>query len=86
MCTTNRVQSRHLTRHVDKNESKAPSDVVSLSILRPQERFQVKSPPSTYLAKIKSLYQDQGGVSRRVSVKRRPPLISDTTFNFLPAH
>uniref|UniRef100_A0A671Y1K7 Formin like 1 n=1 Tax=Sparus aurata TaxID=8175 RepID=A0A671Y1K7_SPAAU len=31
-----------------------------------QERFQVKSPPSTYLAKIKSLYQDQGGVSRRL--------------------
>uniref|UniRef100_A0A3Q3IN50 Formin-like 1a n=1 Tax=Monopterus albus TaxID=43700 RepID=A0A3Q3IN50_MONAL len=35
-----------------------------------QERFQVKSPPSTYLAKIKSFYQDQGGVSRRVSKKR----------------
>uniref|UniRef100_A0A3P8NLY5 Formin-like 1a n=1 Tax=Astatotilapia calliptera TaxID=8154 RepID=A0A3P8NLY5_ASTCA len=34
-----------------------------------QERFQVKSPPSTYLTKIKSLYQDQGGVSRRVSRK-----------------
>nr|XP_046272579.1 formin-like protein 1 [Scatophagus argus] len=31
-----------------------------------QERFQVKSPPSTYLAKIKSFYQDQGGVSRRL--------------------
>uniref|UniRef100_A0AAX7U678 Formin-like 1a n=1 Tax=Astatotilapia calliptera TaxID=8154 RepID=A0AAX7U678_ASTCA len=31
-----------------------------------QERFQVKSPPSTYLTKIKSLYQDQGGVSRRL--------------------
>ncbi|CAL1587723.1 unnamed protein product [Knipowitschia caucasica] len=31
-----------------------------------QERFQVKSPPSTYLSKIKSLYQDQGGVPRRV--------------------
>uniref|UniRef100_A0A7N6AMW9 Formin-like 1a n=1 Tax=Anabas testudineus TaxID=64144 RepID=A0A7N6AMW9_ANATE len=30
-----------------------------------QERFQVKSPPSTYLTKIKSFYQDQGGVSRR---------------------
>uniref|UniRef100_A0A8C6TKJ3 Formin-like 1a n=1 Tax=Neogobius melanostomus TaxID=47308 RepID=A0A8C6TKJ3_9GOBI len=30
-----------------------------------QERFQVKSPPSTYLIKIKSLYQDQGGVPRR---------------------
>ncbi|KAJ0057853.1 hypothetical protein NL108_002983, partial [Boleophthalmus pectinirostris] len=30
------------------------------------ERFQVKSPPSTYLIKIKSLYQDQGGVPRRV--------------------
>ncbi|XP_029294123.1 formin-like protein 1 [Cottoperca gobio] len=30
------------------------------------ERFQVKSPPSTYLAKIKSFYQDQGGVSRRL--------------------
>uniref|UniRef100_A0A8C4H6U4 Formin-like 1a n=1 Tax=Dicentrarchus labrax TaxID=13489 RepID=A0A8C4H6U4_DICLA len=36
-----------------------------------QERFQVKSPPSTYLAKIKSFYQDQGGVSRRVSLKKR---------------
>uniref|UniRef100_A0A8C3FZS1 Formin like 1 n=1 Tax=Cyclopterus lumpus TaxID=8103 RepID=A0A8C3FZS1_CYCLU len=35
-----------------------------------QERFQVKSPPSTYLAKIKSFYQDQGGVSRRVSAER----------------
>ncbi|XP_034046531.1 formin-like protein 2 [Thalassophryne amazonica] len=31
-----------------------------------QERFQVKSPPSAYLTKIKSFYQDQGGVSRRV--------------------
>ncbi|KAM6966825.1 formin-like protein 1 [Tautogolabrus adspersus] len=31
-----------------------------------QERFQVKSPPSTYLSKIKSFYQDQGGVSRRL--------------------
>lgn len=36
----------------------------------PQERFQVKSPPSTYLTKIKSLYQDQGGVSRRVSLNK----------------
>uniref|UniRef100_G3PME2 Formin-like 1a n=1 Tax=Gasterosteus aculeatus aculeatus TaxID=481459 RepID=G3PME2_GASAC len=36
-----------------------------------QERFQVKSPPSIYLAKIKSCYQDQGGVSRRVSLKKR---------------
>ncbi|KAF3699957.1 Formin-like protein 2 Protein Man [Channa argus] len=34
-----------------------------------QERFQVKSPPSTYLVKIKSLYQDQGGVSRRQKKK-----------------
>lgn len=32
-----------------------------------QERFQVKSPPSTYLTKIRSFYQDQGGVTRRVS-------------------
>ncbi|KAM3597884.1 uncharacterized protein V6R79_010690 [Siganus canaliculatus] len=31
-----------------------------------QERFQVKSPPSTYLTKIKSFYQDQGGVTRRL--------------------
>ncbi|XP_035037319.2 formin-like protein 1 isoform X1 [Hippoglossus stenolepis] len=31
-----------------------------------QERFQVKSPPSTYLNKIRSFYQDQGGVSRRL--------------------
>uniref|UniRef100_A0A665VNV9 Formin-like 1a n=1 Tax=Echeneis naucrates TaxID=173247 RepID=A0A665VNV9_ECHNA len=31
-----------------------------------QERFQVKSPPSAYLAKIKSFYQDQGGVTRRL--------------------
>uniref|UniRef100_A0A8C9YUE8 Formin like 1 n=1 Tax=Sander lucioperca TaxID=283035 RepID=A0A8C9YUE8_SANLU len=31
-----------------------------------QERFQVKSPASTYLAKIKSFYQDQGGVSLRL--------------------
>uniref|UniRef100_A0A8D3BTL9 Formin-like 1a n=1 Tax=Scophthalmus maximus TaxID=52904 RepID=A0A8D3BTL9_SCOMX len=31
-----------------------------------QERFQVKSPPSTYLTKIKSFYQDQGVVSRRL--------------------
>ncbi|RXN18348.1 formin 1 [Labeo rohita] len=30
-----------------------------------QERFQVKNPPSAYLTKIKSFYQDQGGVSRR---------------------
>ncbi|KAK5603925.1 hypothetical protein CRENBAI_026071 [Crenichthys baileyi] len=34
-----------------------------------QERFQVKSPPSTYLSKIKSFYQDQGGVSRRSKKK-----------------
>uniref|UniRef100_A0A8C6KMA1 Formin like 1 n=1 Tax=Nothobranchius furzeri TaxID=105023 RepID=A0A8C6KMA1_NOTFU len=34
-----------------------------------QERFQVKSPPSTYLAKIKSFYQDQGGVSRRKRIQ-----------------
>ncbi|KAI5097155.1 formin-like protein 1, partial [Silurus meridionalis] len=30
-----------------------------------QERFQVKNPPSAYLNKIKSFYQDQGGVTRR---------------------
>ncbi|XP_059413662.1 formin-like protein 1 isoform X2 [Carassius carassius] len=30
-----------------------------------QERFQVKNPPSAYLTKIKSYYQDQGGVARR---------------------
>ncbi|XP_056609906.1 formin-like protein 1 [Triplophysa dalaica] len=30
-----------------------------------QERFQVKNPPSAYLTKIKSLFQDQGGVTRR---------------------
>ncbi|KAK7167967.1 hypothetical protein R3I94_002126 [Phoxinus phoxinus] len=30
-----------------------------------QERFQVKNPPSAYLTKIKSFYQDQGGVARR---------------------
>uniref|UniRef100_A0A8C9YNW7 Formin like 1 n=1 Tax=Sander lucioperca TaxID=283035 RepID=A0A8C9YNW7_SANLU len=41
-----------------------------------QERFQVKSPASTYLAKIKSFYQDQGGVSLRVSLKKR---IQDAT-------
>lgn len=35
-----------------------------------QERFQVKSPPSTYLAKIRSFYQDQGGVTRRVSASK----------------
>ncbi|XP_026772511.3 formin-like protein 1 [Pangasianodon hypophthalmus] len=34
-----------------------------------QERFQVKNPPSAYLNKIKSFYQDQGGVTRRF--KRR---------------
>uniref|UniRef100_H3D2A0 Formin like 1 n=1 Tax=Tetraodon nigroviridis TaxID=99883 RepID=H3D2A0_TETNG len=36
-----------------------------------EERFKVKSPPSTYLTKIKSFYQDQGGVPRRVSLKKR---------------
>ncbi|XP_016383069.1 LOW QUALITY PROTEIN: formin-like protein 1 [Sinocyclocheilus rhinocerous] len=30
-----------------------------------QERFQVRNPPSAYLNKIKSFYQDQGGVARR---------------------
>uniref|UniRef100_A0A672R8Y4 Formin like 1 n=1 Tax=Sinocyclocheilus grahami TaxID=75366 RepID=A0A672R8Y4_SINGR len=30
-----------------------------------QERFQVRNPPSAYLTKIKSFYQDQGGVARR---------------------
>ncbi|XP_028842126.1 formin-like protein 1 isoform X2 [Denticeps clupeoides] len=34
-----------------------------------QERFQVKNPPSAYVGKIKSFYQDQGGVARRF--KRR---------------
>ncbi|KAG7334738.1 hypothetical protein KOW79_001334 [Hemibagrus wyckioides] len=34
-----------------------------------QERFQVKNPPSAYVNKIKSFYQDQGGVTRRF--KRR---------------
>ncbi|GAA6078569.1 formin-like protein 1, partial [Tachysurus ichikawai] len=33
------------------------------------ERFQVKNPPSAYVNKIKSFYQDQGGVTRRF--KRR---------------
>uniref|UniRef100_A0AAY4D1V6 Formin-like 1a n=1 Tax=Denticeps clupeoides TaxID=299321 RepID=A0AAY4D1V6_9TELE len=33
-----------------------------------QERFQVKNPPSAYVGKIKSFYQDQGGVARRVSM------------------
>uniref|UniRef100_A0A8C7PQ53 Formin-like 1a n=1 Tax=Oncorhynchus mykiss TaxID=8022 RepID=A0A8C7PQ53_ONCMY len=37
-----------------------------------QERFQVKNPPSTYLTKIKSFYQDQGGVTRRVASNIRP--------------
>uniref|UniRef100_A0AAY4D395 Formin-like 1a n=1 Tax=Denticeps clupeoides TaxID=299321 RepID=A0AAY4D395_9TELE len=30
-----------------------------------QERFQVKNPPSAYVGKIKSFYQDQGGVFKR---------------------
>ncbi|KAF4115937.1 hypothetical protein G5714_003426 [Onychostoma macrolepis] len=30
-----------------------------------QERFQVKNPPSAYLTKIRSFYQDHGGVARR---------------------
>ncbi|XP_051995948.1 formin-like protein 1 [Xyrauchen texanus] len=30
-----------------------------------QERFQVKNPPSAYLTKIRSFYQDQGGVTCR---------------------
>ncbi|XP_037544693.1 formin-like protein 1 [Nematolebias whitei] len=34
-----------------------------------QERFQVKSPPATYLSKIKSFYHDQGVVSRRLKKK-----------------
>uniref|UniRef100_A0AAY4D121 Formin-like 1a n=1 Tax=Denticeps clupeoides TaxID=299321 RepID=A0AAY4D121_9TELE len=32
-----------------------------------QERFQVKNPPSAYVGKIKSFYQDQGGVARMTS-------------------
>uniref|UniRef100_A0A8C6IVI0 Uncharacterized protein n=1 Tax=Melopsittacus undulatus TaxID=13146 RepID=A0A8C6IVI0_MELUD len=35
-----------------------------------QERFQVKNPPSAYIQKLKS-YLDTGGVSRKVSFKRR---------------
>ncbi|KAL4660523.1 formin-like protein 1 isoform X2 [Arapaima gigas] len=35
-----------------------------------QERFQVKNPPSAYLAKLRS-YLDQGGVTRKVGFKRR---------------
>ncbi|XP_062303244.1 formin-like protein 1 isoform X2 [Osmerus eperlanus] len=34
-----------------------------------QERFQVKNPPSAYLTKIRSVYQDQGGVARRIKKK-----------------
>ncbi|CAB1341732.1 unnamed protein product [Coregonus sp. 'balchen'] len=43
-----------------------------------QERFQVKNPPSTYLTKIKSFYQDQGGVTRRF--KRQ---VQESTQEFL---
>lgn len=42
-----------------------------------KERFQVKSPPSTYLTKIKSFYQDQGGVPRRVSATEQHPFKYD---------
>ena len=56
-------QSSHLSV-ADQIDSKGTLTLKRL----PQERFQVKSPPSNYLNKIKSFYQDQGGVSRRVSV------------------
>lgn len=45
-----------------------------------QDRFQVKSPPSTYLTKIKSFYQDQGGVTRRVSTTQVHPPTRPHTF------
>lgn len=44
-----------------------------------QERFQVKSPPSTYLTKIRGFYQDQGGVTRRVSTLPKTNQVQTST-------
>lgn len=69
---------------VDKITVKSSFSLSSLWSLLSQERFQVKSPPSTYLTKIKSFYQDQGGVTRRVSVKHHLLFIFDASLVFIP--
>uniref|UniRef100_A0A8C2Z953 Formin like 1 n=1 Tax=Cyclopterus lumpus TaxID=8103 RepID=A0A8C2Z953_CYCLU len=51
-----------------------------------QERFQVKSPPSTYLAKIKSFYQDQGGVSRRKRIQDATQVLKDLEISLRTNH
>uniref|UniRef100_G3PMD8 Formin-like 1a n=1 Tax=Gasterosteus aculeatus aculeatus TaxID=481459 RepID=G3PMD8_GASAC len=51
-----------------------------------QERFQVKSPPSIYLAKIKSCYQDQGGVSRRKRIQEATQVLRDLEISLRTNH
>uniref|UniRef100_A0A3P8NLX1 Formin-like 1a n=1 Tax=Astatotilapia calliptera TaxID=8154 RepID=A0A3P8NLX1_ASTCA len=51
-----------------------------------QERFQVKSPPSTYLTKIKSLYQDQGGVSRRKRIQDATQVLKNLEISLRTNH
>uniref|UniRef100_A0A7N8WWV5 Formin-like 1a n=1 Tax=Mastacembelus armatus TaxID=205130 RepID=A0A7N8WWV5_9TELE len=51
-----------------------------------QERFQVKSPPSTYLAKIKSFYQDQGGVSRRKRIQDATQVLKNLEISLRTNH
>uniref|UniRef100_A0A668AEM4 Formin like 1 n=1 Tax=Myripristis murdjan TaxID=586833 RepID=A0A668AEM4_9TELE len=51
-----------------------------------QERFQVKSPPSTYLTKIKSFYQDQGGVPRRKRIQDATQVLKDLEISLRTNH
>uniref|UniRef100_A0A8B9HCQ2 Formin-like 1a n=1 Tax=Astyanax mexicanus TaxID=7994 RepID=A0A8B9HCQ2_ASTMX len=46
-----------------------------------QERFQVKNPPSAYLNKIRSFYQDQGGVTRRVMMEESMLMLFSISFS-----
>ncbi|XP_057673867.1 formin-like protein 1 isoform X2 [Corythoichthys intestinalis] len=51
-----------------------------------QERFQVKSPPSTYPAKIKSFYQDQVVVARRKRIQEATKVLKDLEISLRTNH
>uniref|UniRef100_A0A672R8Q7 Formin like 1 n=1 Tax=Sinocyclocheilus grahami TaxID=75366 RepID=A0A672R8Q7_SINGR len=51
-----------------------------------QERFQVRNPPSAYLTKIKSFYQDQGGVARRKRVQESTQVLRELEISLRTNH
>uniref|UniRef100_A0A8C2FRJ4 Formin-like 1a n=1 Tax=Cyprinus carpio TaxID=7962 RepID=A0A8C2FRJ4_CYPCA len=51
-----------------------------------QERFQVKNPPSAYLTKIRSFYQDQGGVARRKRVQESTQVLRELEISLRTNH